>query len=132
MAGNLGSSRANTWMYVVDVHNPATAHVIGSVSFFGVVRRLAVSGNSVFAAADDGALQVVDVTDPTQPVLGARNYDFNPVRDLALSGGAVVSVRTMRCATRFMASSAPSLAPLTEIAAASDRPTRSSSAIFTD
>ena len=67
---------------VVEVAAPALPQVapvqflaiIGEVDTPGVPVDLAVAGDVVFVAANQGSLQVIDVRDPTQPGAGAPRY----------------------------------------------------------
>jgi hypothetical protein len=85
-----GSSAANTWLYVVDVHQPTAPAIVGSVSFGGDVRRVAVSGTTAYVAAGNGGLVVIDFSNPALPVITAVNYNAPQPNDLAINGNALV------------------------------------------
>jgi hypothetical protein len=52
---------------VVDVSNPTDPNEVGAREELGTTNSVAVAGNTLYAAADDG-LWALDISDPTDPV----------------------------------------------------------------
>ncbi len=63
-----------TGLLVIDISNPQSPRLVGSIDTPGSAYAVAVSGTYVYIADLDHGLQIVDVHDPTNPVL-AGNAD---------------------------------------------------------
>ena len=87
---------------VVDVTNPVSPSLVGSLALVGIPRNIAVSGNYAYVASSDNAqeLKVIDVSNPAAPVQvgsynAAGNSDANGVFAV---GTTVYLVRTTQAA----------------------------------
>jgi hypothetical protein len=78
-----GLSLSGTTLYVasagklalIDISSPSSPRVIGTINnpvSYSTIRDVVVTGTTVYLAINGGGVQVVDVTDPTRPVLGKR------------------------------------------------------------
>jgi hypothetical protein len=68
---------------VIDLSNPADPAEIGSIPVNGI-RRIDISGNYVYVAADN-RLEVVDITTPSTPTIFGSGYDMT-ARDVGIIG----------------------------------------------
>jgi hypothetical protein len=73
VAGDLAFVADLTSLQVIDITNPAVPVSVGSYATPGQANRVRVSGNYAFVTAD--SLLVIDVSDPTAPVLAASTSD---------------------------------------------------------
>ncbi len=87
-------------LLVLDVSNPANPFLLGSV-LVAQASAVEVSGNFAYVtttAGQNGAIQVVDVSDPAAPVAGARITPTGYLRGLHIAGNhayvAVISLTT--------------------------------------
>ena len=55
-------------LQVVDISDPASPGIVGSVNPAGSQMDVAVQGDFAYLASDDWGLQVVDVSNPALPV----------------------------------------------------------------
>ncbi|CAE7900246.1 YIPF1 [Symbiodinium necroappetens] len=96
IVGNYAYVAANAAFSVVDVSDPATPRIIGSVQdrFLNGSRSVAVVGQYAYVAALSGvALMVVDVSDPTLPTLaGATFIQHGKLAISRSSGAAAVAI----------------------------------------
>jgi len=82
---------------VIDLSDPANPDEIGSLPVNGL-RRIDISGNYIYVAAND-RLEVVDITTPSTPTIYGSGYDMT-ARDVGVIGDtAFVASRTagLRC-----------------------------------
>ena len=56
-------------LQVVDISNPASPAIVGSVSFSDAAMGVAVAGTHAYVAAHSSGLQVVDISNPASPVI---------------------------------------------------------------
>ncbi len=73
----------NEQITVIDLSDPANPAEIGSVPVWGT-RRIVVSGNYVYVAAND-RFEVVDITTPSTPTIHGTGYDMT-ARDVGIIG----------------------------------------------
>lgn len=74
---------------IVDVRNPTSPQVVGSIETLdsGGATELAVDGSTLYFASSPGAMQAVDVSDPTLPrIVGWSNVVVHAT-DLAVANG---------------------------------------------
>jgi hypothetical protein len=69
---------------IMDVSNPASPSLAGSLDTLGFASKVAVSGDFAFVAG--GELKIVDVSDPTSPSLVGRLTPPGGSSDVAASG----------------------------------------------
>jgi hypothetical protein len=73
---------------VLDVSNPAEPTLLGKTLLPGEIWDVAVAGEFAFAACADAGLQILDVSDPTRPVVAAvLPVDWTGVYAVRVSGG---------------------------------------------
>lgn len=85
-----GSSSGLT---ILDVHDPATPQVTGSVSLANEVRDMAVAGNLVYVANGNTGLVIIDITDPAKPqIIGKHQTPGGTVGYPEEDDGAALSV----------------------------------------
>ncbi|HIL23215.1 MAG TPA: hypothetical protein EYG20_08035, partial [Alcanivorax sp.] len=73
--------------YVVGNDPSQGLHVVSSLDILG--STVSVSGNLAIVAAGDGGMVLVDVSDPTKPVIRGRVSDIGYVRDVSVMGHVV-------------------------------------------
>ncbi|MBA3980014.1 MAG: hypothetical protein C0462_05360, partial [Alcanivorax sp.] len=73
--------------YVVGNDPAQGLHVVSSLDILGTT--VSVSGHLAIVAAGDGGMVLVDVSDPTQPVIRGRVSDIGYVRDVSVLGHVV-------------------------------------------
>lgn len=77
---------------VVDITNPAAMQVLGSLAIAPAINGIEVRGNYAYVSGDndgDGSFRIVDVSNPAQPVLKAKNADCSDSfgLDVSADGG---------------------------------------------
>jgi hypothetical protein len=75
------------WLAVVDARNPAEMAVVSRLDFPGAVTTLAVQGETACVGVDGGYIYLVDLSQPSQPVIQGFVVLYTP-RALALDTGA--------------------------------------------
>lgn len=74
-------------LYVIDISNPATPVLRGSVNLLGdYFHALEVSGNFAYVTADKGGLQIIDISNASNPRLVKTVEIGDDAYDLAVSG----------------------------------------------
>jgi hypothetical protein len=59
---------------VIDISNPASPVILGSISTPGIAYGVAVAGSYAYVADGSGGLQVVNIADPASPaIVGSVN-----------------------------------------------------------
>jgi hypothetical protein len=70
---------------IFDVADPTLPTLIASLALSGVGDEVAVSDNRVYATVSKGGLQVVEVSDPSHPIILGSSVPFDPTD---LGGGS--------------------------------------------
>ena len=69
VAGNRVYFGVGPRLVVLDTSNPASRSVLGTSPVLpGVVKAVAVSGSHAYVAAHTAGLQIIDITDPANPL----------------------------------------------------------------
>ena len=72
---------------IIDIANPASPALAGSLNTPGAPRGLFVSGGYAYlGAGDDGGLQVIDVSNPASPNLSGYYDTLGAAVDVFVSG----------------------------------------------
>ncbi|MBK9302846.1 MAG: T9SS type A sorting domain-containing protein, partial [bacterium] len=67
-------------LQVIDITNPASPQIVGSVNTPGSARGVAISGTYAYVAGDYAGLQVIDITNPASPqIVGGVDTPGNAV-----------------------------------------------------
>ncbi len=76
-------------MLVLDVTSPSTPSKIGHIALPGIVRAIALFQHYAYVAAEEGGVQVVDISNPAIPTIrGAyRTSDYSWTDGIAIFGG---------------------------------------------
>ena len=61
------SRTSDSGLQVIDITNPQSPQIVGSVDTPGYAHGVAVSGTHAYVADDDSGLQVIDITNPAEP-----------------------------------------------------------------
>ncbi len=70
---------------VIDISDPASPQIIGSVETPGSARSVTISGGKAFLATWSGGLQVIDISDPAAPqVIGSVKTPAGCARGVAI------------------------------------------------
>jgi PKD repeat protein len=86
-AGTTAYLGSDSTLVVLDVSNPASPAVLGSLALPGSVKKIAVSGAFAYVAAGGAGLLIINVSDPTHPT--EVGHLDGPAYDVALSGNRV-------------------------------------------
>jgi hypothetical protein len=74
------------WLDVVDISNPTSPVLVGSIGLPDVVKRVRVKDGLAYVAADFSGLLIVDVTNPTSPTLRGSCIGANYAIAVSVSG----------------------------------------------
>ncbi|HEV7485689.1 MAG TPA: Ig-like domain-containing protein [Thermoanaerobaculia bacterium] len=85
-----GSGGSDETVSVVDVHTPNAPVVMGSQTFPGDARRIAVRGTLAYVASGNGVIVVIDFSTPAAPHIVRNDHSFGQPSDLAISGAALI------------------------------------------
>jgi len=88
ISGTKAYAMSSTGFLVLDLSIPTLPKVLGSLAVSSLSGRLAVSGDYVYAAAGGYGVQVIDVSNPTQPRYAVGNSAVSAY-DLTISGNHV-------------------------------------------
>ena len=79
---------SNSGLQLIDISNPLSSVIVGSVDTPWDARGVAVSGNYAYVASSEAGLQIVDITDPFSPAISgsletafAKNVTVLPVEE---------------------------------------------------
>ena len=72
LEGDLAAIGNGRLLKIVDLSDPASPVVLGSLTMPGLIRAVDLHGNLALVAADVGGLQIVDISQPSDPVLTWR------------------------------------------------------------
>jgi hypothetical protein len=86
--GGTGSTEFS--VTVIDVRSVDAPVVLRSISMSGEAARIAIRGNFAYVATRTGGLAVVDISDPSLPIIDAFLFDPSRPNDLAGSNDALV------------------------------------------
>src|SRR5262249_36005342 len=89
LQGNYAYVGEGRKLLVLDVSSPSVPSKIGQVSLPGIVRGIALFGHYAYVAAQEGGVQVVDISSPATPRLcGAfRASSYTWTDGIAIFGG---------------------------------------------
>jgi hypothetical protein len=74
---------------IFDVADPTLPTLIASLALSGIGDEVAVSDNRVYATVSKGGLQVVEVSDPSHPIILGSSVPFDPATDIGVAGSVV-------------------------------------------
>jgi hypothetical protein len=80
--GDLAYVGSTHELTILDTRDRAAPRRVGYLMLPGVIQEVALSGDHLFVAAGRGGLHVVDVTDPTSPVLRGSFATVGEARDV--------------------------------------------------
>jgi hypothetical protein len=80
---------ANSGLLVIDIANPASPQIVGSVDTPGHANGVAVSGTYAYIADYDRGLQVIDIANPQNPQIVGSVDTPDLARGVAVSGSYV-------------------------------------------
>lgn len=90
---------------VIDITNPSSPSMVGSLTLNGVPQDMVISGSYIYIASDDNAseLQIVNVSSPNSPTLaGVLNLSGNTnASSVAVTGNTVYLGRVSSGSTEF-------------------------------
>jgi len=81
MSGSLAfvtDNDAGAGFQVVSLSNPHSPAILATLDLPGTANGLALIGSNVYVADDTEALQVIDVSNPSAPVITGRRYESSP------------------------------------------------------
>jgi hypothetical protein len=87
----MDASFAGGMVHVVDVGTPATASILGSTPVSGSPRDLAVRDTYVYVAKSSGPVEIIDVSNPTEPESIGNAQDARDNAGLAIVGNHLLA-----------------------------------------
>ncbi|MBL0062883.1 MAG: hypothetical protein IPP40_15700 [bacterium] len=74
---------------VVDISRADSLYVVGSLAMTGTMTKISVDGDLAILQSGASSISIVDISDPTNPMLNIRVYRAGAIRGFGLQGNNV-------------------------------------------